>query len=356
MLALLGLYQLDFTAVKPHAAVSETVAAAYRKTWAKPLLNAILRGYQRERESYNSWADSLPVGATAYPQWLLDQIESSWPQQFDKIQRRGNDQPPMTLRVNCSKVKRDEYLENLRKRDITATISGVSESAITLNEPLNVHQIPGFSEGSVSVQDEAAQLAAFLLNPQGGERVLDACAAPGSKSTHILERCPKLAELVAVDIDPIRLHRIDENLQRLGTTATLIVGDVSSPSQWWNGRKFHRILVDVPCSATGVIRRHPDIKILRRPEDIGSVVKTQKKILTALWPLLNEGGVILYATCSILKAENEQQMEWFFATHQDAERVPINASWGVIGTFGRQIATGESGMDGFYYALIRKQG
>jgi len=356
MLALLGLYQLDFTAVKPHAAVSETVEAAYRKTWAKPLLNAVLRGYQRGRESYNSWADSLPVGATAHPQWLIDQIASSWPQQSDGIQRRGNDQPPMTLRVNCSKANRDEYLENLRQHDIAATISGITGSAVTVKEPLKVNQIPGFSEGYVSVQDEAAQLAAFLLDPQVGERVLDACAAPGGKTTHILERCPKLAELVAADIDPIRLQRIDENLQRLDATATLIAGDVSMPSQWWNGYKFHRILLDVPCSATGVIRRHPDIKILRRPEDIESLVETQRKLLTALWPLLKKGGVMLYATCSILKCENEQQMDWFFATHQDAEMIPIDASWGVVGTFGRQIATGESGMDGFYYALIRKQG
>jgi 16S rRNA (cytosine967-C5)-methyltransferase len=214
--------------------------------------------------------------------------------------------------------------------------------------------LPGFNEGLVSVQDTAAQLAAELLEVQAGHRVLDICAAPGGKAAHILESHPQIKELIAVDIDESRMRRVTENFQRLGLQATLIVGDASNPEAWWDGKPFNRILLDAPCSASGVIRRHPDIKLLRRPEDILALQLLQKKILNAVWPLLVPGGVMLYATCSVFKQENELQIQAFLAEHADAVEIPIVSNWGFARTHGRQIMTGESAMDGFYYARLRK--
>ncbi|WP_432742016.1 16S rRNA (cytosine(967)-C(5))-methyltransferase RsmB [Methylobacter sp. G7] len=354
-LALVGLYQLKFMRVKPHAAVSETVLAARKKPWAKSLINAVLRTYLREQEELEHKADKFQVAALSHPDWLIKQIEQDWPEQALTIFLENNQQPPMVLRANLAKTSREHYLQLLTEQGIEAEAVGFCRSAIRLDKPVPVDLLPGFAEGMVSVQDAAAQLAAGLLDVQPGHRVLDVCAAPGGKTAHILETQAQLKELVAVDIDASRMLRVSENCQRLGLKATLVVGDAANPEGWWDGQPFDRILLDAPCSALGVIRRHPDIKLLRRAEDIGQLQAMQKTILQAVWPLLAPSGLLVYATCSILKQENEQQVQAFLAEHNDAVELPIAAGWGISGICGRQIITGESAMDGFYYARISKQ-
>ena len=354
-LALIGLYQLKFMRVKSHAAVSETVLAARKKPWAKAFINALLRTYLRGQEGFEQKADNVKSALVSHPDWLIQQIEQDWPIQAQQIFQQNNEQPPMALRVNLANISQDQYLQKLRDQGIEAEAVSFCRSAILLNKPAAVDILPGFNEGWVSVQDTAAQLAAELLDVQIGHRVLDVCAAPGGKAAHILEHQPKVRELVAVDIDKLRLQRVNDNFQRLKLSAKLIVGDASKPEDWWDGQLFDRILLDVPCSALGVIRRHPDIKLLRRAEDISTLQVLQQRIMTAVWPLLAPGGIMLYATCSILKQENEQQIEAFLATNANAIEVPINADWGLVRRYGRQILTGESAMDGFYYALIRKE-
>ncbi|MDD2660080.1 MAG: 16S rRNA (cytosine(967)-C(5))-methyltransferase RsmB [Methylococcales bacterium] len=354
-LALVGLYQLKYMRVKPHAAVSETVLAARKKPWAKALINALLRGYQREQDSLEQKADNTRYSAVSHPVWLIKQIEQDWPQQAEHIFLENNRQPPMVLRVNLARLNRDQYLQKLSALDIPAVAVDFCSSAIILDKPVAVDLLPGFLEGLVSVQDTAAQLAAGLLDVRAGNRVLDVCAAPGGKAAHILEFQPHLKELVAVDVDEFRMQRVSDNLQRLKLSARLVVGDAANPRDWWDGLLFDRILLDAPCSALGVIRRHPDIKLLRRAEDIKPLQALQKNILNAVWPLLAPGGVLLYATCSILKQENEQQIDTFLMEHSDAVEMPIDAAWGFAGSHGRQIMTGESAMDGFYYARFRKQ-
>jgi 16S rRNA (cytosine967-C5)-methyltransferase len=354
-LALIGLYQLKFMRVKSHAAVSETVLAARKKPWAKALINALLRSYLRGQEGFEQKADNVKSALVSHPDWLIQQIEQDWPMQAQQIFQQNNEQPPMALRVNLANISQYQYLQKLRDQGIEAEAVSFCRSAILLNKPAVVDILPGFNEGWVSVQDTAAQLAAELLDVQIGHRVLDVCAAPGGKAAHILEHQPKVRELVAVDIDKLRLQRVNDNLQRLKLSAKLIEGDASKPEDWWDGQLFDRILLDVPCSALGVIRRHPDIKLLRRAEDINTLQVLQQRIMTAVWPLLAPGGIMLYATCSILKQENEQQIEAFLVTNANAIEVPINADWGLVRRYGRQILTGESAMDGFYYALIRKE-
>jgi 16S rRNA (cytosine967-C5)-methyltransferase len=357
-LALVGLYQLNFMRVKPHAAVSETVLAARKKPWAKSLINAVLRTYLREQEALENKADQVKVAAMSHPDWLVKQIEQDWPEQAQQILLENNLQPPMVLRVNLAKTSREHYLQLLKGQEIAAEAIGFCASAIKLDKPVPVEQLPGFKEGLASVQDTAAQLAAGLLDVQPGQRVLDVCAAPGGKTAHVLESQPQLKELVAVDIDESRMLRVSENLQRLGLSATLLVGDAANPAAWWDGKLFDRILLDAPCSALGVIRRHPDIKLLRRAEDIGQLETLQKTILEAVWPLLAPGGLMVYATCSILKQENEEQVQVFLAAHPDAIERPLSMvetlGWGVAQVCGRQIITGDSAMDGFYYARISK--
>jgi len=354
LLALLGLYQLEHTRVKPHAAVAETVAAAGGKAWAKPLLNGVLRNYQRERERLLARAGLDESAASAHPAWLIAKIRESWPDDCAAILERANLPPPMTLRANQRQGGREAYLDSLREAGLAAQACRFAPAGLTLENPLPAERLPGFAQGRVSVQDEAAQLAAELLELGPGLRVLDVCAAPGGKTLHILESRPDLAEVAALDIAPERLGKIRENLARAGLAATVLRGDAARPKDWWDGRPFDRILLDAPCSATGVIRRHPDIKLLRRPEDIAQLKDLQRRILEGVWPLLAEGGLLVYATCSILKEENEQQVAGFLSSHPEAREIPIAADWGRPGAFGRQILSGEHGMDGFYYARLAK--
>ena len=355
-LILIGLYQLKYMRVKPHAAVSETVQAARQLPWARALVNALLRNYLRKQVTLEQQADKVKTAALSHPDWLIQQLEQDWPEQAETILFENNQPPPMVLRVNLAKTSRELYLQGLMEQNLSAQALSLCPAGIVLDKPVPIEALPGFAEGWVSVQDSAAQLAAKLLAVQPGQRVLDVCAAPGGKTAHILEQQPNISELVAVDIDEGRMRRVSDNLVRLALQATLIVADATKPGDWWDGRPFDRILLDAPCSATGVIRRHPDIKLLRQVADIASLVAMQKNILNAIWPLLASGGILLYATCSVLKQENEGQVLEFLSAHDDALELPINVDgWGISGDCGRQILTGESSMDGFYYARIVKQ-
>lgn len=354
LLMLVGLYQLAFMRIKTHAAVAETVGGAARKPWAKGLINAVLRRYLREKDQLETMADADLSASLSHPLWLIDKIRLDWPELAELCLRENNLQPPLTLRVNLAQISRETYCESLNRQGISATTVEICPSALILEKPLPVEKIPGFAEGLVSVQDLAPQLAAGLLELESGNRVLDMCAAPGGKTAHILEMRNDLQEVVAVDIDAVRMQRVADNLQRSRLFATTIVGDAAKPDEWWDGRLFDRILVDAPCSALGVVRRHPDIKLIRRPEDVEPLKRQQRAILQAAWSLLAPGGRMLYATCSILKEENERPMLEFLAARDDAFELPIIVPWGIKTAVGRQILTGDSGMDGFYYALIGK--
>lgn len=355
-LLLIGLYQLLYLETPPHAAVSETVNATsvLGKQWARGLANGVLRNFQRRQAELTASADKREAGRFAHPQWIIDRLRKAWPDRWEAILEANNQRAPMTLRVNRLRTSRDDYLKRLSDEGIGARAAPHVAHGVILDIPVPVQQLPGFAEGMVSVQDAAAQLAGELVDPQPGERVLDACAAPGGKTGHLLERAAEL-EVLAVEQDPARLEKVTENLERLGSRATLVQSDAAATDQWWDGRPFDRILLDAPCSATGVIRRHPDIKVLRRPADIEDLVQEQHRLLEGLWPLLKPGGMLVYATCSVLPQENEQQIRRFLRDHSDAGVGEIAAAWGHAGEAGRQILPGEDEMDGFYYARLVKQ-
>lgn len=354
-LLLIGLYQIDQLALPQRVAVHETVQSvrALDKDWAAGLLNAVLRNFQRRGDSLLQAACADDAALHAHPAWLIERLRSDWPHDWAMILAANNTRPPFTLRVNRQRLTRNEYLDVLSREGLPAAAVAHAAQAVRLERPVPVSVLPGFMRGDVSVQDAAAQLAADLLELAPGQLVLDACAAPGGKTSHILETEPGVS-LVAMDIDAGRLQRIESNLARLSLQAELIAGDAGQPNEWWDGRRFDRILLDVPCSGSGVIRRHPDIKVLRRADDIDTLVDRQVAILDAIWPLLAPGGMLLYCTCSVLKAENSAQLVNFLARHVDAREVTITAAWGHGCTHGRQIFPGEDQMDGFYYACVRK--
>lgn len=346
-----GLFQLQWLRIPDHAAVAATVAAAtlIGAARGKGLVNAVLRRFLRERAALEERMQSDRQALTSHPGWLLGLLERDWPAQAGEIVAANNQPPPMWLRVNIRQTSRADYLQQLAAAGIEAEAAVGSTSAVLLAQPQATANLPGFEQGLVSVQDGAAQRAAPLLEPQAGQRVLDACAAPGGKAAHLLEAFPGIAELVAVDRDPQRLAVVAENFSRLGLAGTTRVGDAAEPDGWWDGRPFERILLDAPCSALGVIRRHPDIKVLRRPADIAAVAKQQARLLRALWPLLAPGGRLLYATCTIARGENQVQIAQFMEAVADAE---IEAAGPEIGW---QILPGEANMDGFYYACLHKR-
>lgn len=347
---LLGLYQLHFLRVPEYAAVKETVDLLHliKKSWAKGFVNAILRSYCREK-------DKLAFNIQDnHPEWFIKKIKIAWPEHWQAILQANDQHPPMTLRVNQKKISRDDYLKKLTQAGLDAEILPETTQGITLKKPCAVDALPSFSAGEVSVQDGAAQLAAELLDLQPSLRILDACCAPGGKTSHILEQQPNLLECVALDIDQKRMTRVQDNLQRLNLTATQRIGDASQPNTWWDGKLFDRILLDAPCSATGVIRRHPDIKLLRSEQDIKSILPIQQKILEAMWPLLAPGGRLVYATCSILPEENEAQIAAFKQKHADCQVVPTPLHLGQWTGHGVQIFPGEHSMDGFFYSTLEK--
>ena len=355
-LLLVGLYQLLYTRIPAHAAIGETVGCAdkLKKPWAKALLNAVLRNAQRESDALLVELEHDPVVRTAHPRWLQKSLKAFWPEQWEAICAANNAHPPMILRVNRRHKTRDAYLQLLVESGIEARPCVFSQDGIVLAEPCDVRNLPGFAEGWISVQDEAAQLAADLLDLAPGQRVLDACCAPGGKTCHILEVEPKLAGVVAVDLEAKRLVRVRENLERLGLSAELIAADGRDTATWWDGKPFQRILLDAPCSATGVIRRHPDIKLTRQPDDIGALATLQGELLDAMWPTLEVGGILLYATCSTLPTENTEVIEAFLARTPGARELDIAGQFGIKQPHGRQLLAQEGGHDGFYYAKLIK--
>ncbi|MBG0844934.1 16S rRNA (cytosine(967)-C(5))-methyltransferase RsmB [Pseudomonas chengduensis] len=355
-LLLIGLYQLLHSRIPEHAAIGETVgcAGALKKPWAKGLLNAVLRRAQREHEAIFAELDRDPVLHSAHPRWLQKALKAHWPQHWQAICAANNAHPPLILRVNRRHGSRDAYLNELREAGIEAEPCTFSRDGVRLLQPCDVTTLPGFKEGRVSVQDEAAQLAADLLELAPGQRVLDACAAPGGKTCHLLEVEPGLGEVVAVDLEAKRLARVRENLERLHLEATLIAADGRDTGAWWDGQPFQRILLDAPCSATGVIRRHPDIKLTRKPEDIPALAQLQGELLDALWPTLAPGGILLYATCSVLPTENSETIAAFLARTPDAQEVAIAGEFGLQPAHGRQLLPQLDGHDGFYYAKLIK--
>jgi 16S rRNA (cytosine967-C5)-methyltransferase len=355
-LLLLGLYQLLHLRIPAYAAVSEVVSATRQmgKGKAAGLVNAVLRNFQRKHTSCLQALAQDETWCNAHPAWLLHHFQVDWPHHWQTIVQANNTRPPYTLRVNLARLSRPAYLQTLTAKGIEAKPDPCSAAGINVANTLPVAALPGFFEGWVSVQDSAAQLAAGLLRLAPGLRVLDACAAPGGKTCHALESEPNLGYLLALDNNAERLSRLHDTLRRLGLKAPTHVGDAGKPTTWWDGQYYDRILLDAPCSGTGVIRRHPDIKILRRASDISSLAKQQLSLLEAVWPLLSPGGMLIYATCSILKQENEDTIVHFLASRRDAQEQPIDASWGRPGKRGRQILPGELGMDGAYYACLVK--
>lgn len=351
-LLLLGLYQLDYTRIPQHAALSATVDVCQdlKKPWASKLVNGVLRRYLREREALQQQLQTSPGYTSAHPNWLRKQIQQFWPQQADDIFAANNAHPPMTLRLNTAHLERAALQQQFKGSRATE----FSPFGITLDSPCDITAIDEFQQGLLSVQDEAAQLAAPLMQLQPGQRVLDACCAPGGKTGHLLEIQPDLEEVVALDLEQRRMRRVEENLQRLKLQATLVCCDATDLDQWWDGQPFDRILLDAPCSATGVIRRHPDIKALRKATDIAPLAQTQLRLLDSLWSTLKPGGLLIYATCSVLPTENTEVIARFMTNHSDAEHQPIHADWGLPQDYGRQLLPQPGGHDGFYYAQLRK--
>ena len=360
-LLLMGLYQQLHMRTPDHAAINNTVEACrtLKKNWAEKLVNGVLRRFQRQNEELISALGNSPAYVTAHPNWLRKRLIDHWPDQADDIFTANNAHPPMTLRVRRGAVDRDQYLQQLKQQNIEASATRYSRDGIQLNQAQDVHQLPGFDDGQVSVQDEAAQLAGDLMELQANERILDACCAPGGKTGHLLEISETLStplqQVVALDLEQRRLEKVQDNLQRLKLNAELICADATAVDDWWDGVSFDRILLDAPCSATGVVRRHPDIKILRNATDIAKLAALQLALLDALWPTLKPGGRLVYATCSVLPSENTKVIEKFVQQQSDAEHQVIEADWGIEQPFGRQLFPQTDGHDGFYYACLKKR-
>ncbi len=346
-LLLLGTYQLLYSNVATHAAIFETVNVVHNinKPWAKGLVNAILREVDRQKETLQTQVHY------SHPSWLVKKIKNNYPDQFEQIFTNNNTQAPMSIRVHPNYNLKD-YQSELSALGIDAYQVDVAPQALVLKEAVSVFKLSNFDKGACYVQDCSAQLSAYLLNPKEGELILDACCAPGGKSTHLSELAPN-SKIIALDSDEERLKRVAENIKRFGIKNIALSQGNAQVQDWWDGQLFDKILLDAPCSATGVIRRHPDIKLLRKPKDISALVELQAKILDNLWQMLKSGGTLLYATCSILKAENENQIIQFLQNHPDADEIKINIGWGIKTPVGKQQLPSHE-FDGFYYAKIRK--
>jgi len=355
-LLLCGLYQLHGMRVPEYAVVNETVAATLvlKKPWAKGLVNAVLRSFLRDSETLLARAAQSDAARLSHPVWFVQAMRTAWPGHWQSILEANNQHPPMTLRVNLSRVSRQDYLDRLVLAQCAARPGELAESSVYLEQAQPVSFLPGFAEGLVSVQDEASQLIPDLLDLAPDISLLDACAAPGGKTCHLLERDVPFSRLTALDNDARRLERVQENLDRLQLKATLVCADAGEPSTWWDGKAFDRILLDAPCSATGIIRRHPDIKLLRQEDQVLALQKQQLRLLGALWPCLKPGGLLLYSTCSVLPAENSEIVARFLAQHGDAKHEEIPAAWGVECAHGRQLLPDAAGHDGFFFARLRK--
>lgn len=353
-LILVGLYQLFYMRIPAHAAISETVEATgpLNKKWARGLVNGVLRSAQRREDELKAMEKKSPVCGFSHPKWMINKLKKAWPDFYELILEGNNLQPPMTLRVNEQHFLRDKYLMKLLDEGIDAKSSDYAPQGITLKKATSVEKLPMFDQGAVSIQDESAQLSGTLIKAKAGDHILDACCAPGGKTCHLLE-LNKDITVDALDADENRLVRVKENLSRLSLDARIINGDATKPETWWDGKQYDHILLDAPCSATGVIRRHPDIKLLRKADDINALAELQGQIIHAIWSLLKPGGTLLYATCSIMPQENHLQIEQFLADTADAKLQTIFGNWGLDTGFGRQLFPGTG--DGFFYSLIEKQ-
>lgn len=355
-LLLTGIYQLEFTRVPPHACVNETVKAVKQlgKSWTGPFLNAVMREFLKNREGRNGLEldDSIRY---SHPLWMVDMLKQQWPDHWSKILEANNSKPEMILRVNTSKCSVAEYLDTLASHDIPAVMDNVSHFGIRLEYRVPVDQLPGFDEGVVSVQNSSSQLVAPLMDIQPGHQVLDACSAPGGKLLHMLDSHPHLESVTAIDIDEDRCSAITDNLNRAGRKATVIAADATQPNQWWNGKPFDRILIDAPCSATGIISKHPDIKHHRQPDDIERSMSLQRNLLSALLPLLDKRGKLLYTTCSVLYGENEGQIEYILKRNSEFESESLPEIVGRSTGNGRQRLQGVDSGDGFFYAALRRR-
>jgi 16S rRNA (cytosine967-C5)-methyltransferase len=342
----LGLFQLQFMRIPAHAAVDETVAATaiLRRRHSRGLVNAVLRAFQRRQSELDQLLEQDPVARFSHPAWLIDALHEDWPEAAEQILLASNEAPPLWLRVNQKRSSPRQYAQRLTDAGIAFTQDQHLAHAIRLETAMSVARLPGFAAGEVSVQDRNAQVAVELLHLEPACRVLDACAAPGGKTAAMLERMTDRDSVVAIDQSEERLATVRENLERLGLTATVVCADATQTGQWWDEVPFDRVLLDAPCSATGVIRRHPDIKLRRTPAQVESAAATQRALLVALWPLLATGGQLLYVTCSVLRRENHAQIEWFLAEHEGAELLSE-----------RQCLPGEADGDGFYYACVKKR-
>jgi 16S rRNA (cytosine967-C5)-methyltransferase len=346
-LLLVALYQLQYGKAASHAVVDHAVSAARKfNLGAAGLVNAVLRNFLRKRDALLAVAADTEEGRYSYPQWWIDALKAQYGEHAKAILLAGNQHPPMTLRVNRRRTTRAAYLDLLAAQGMAASL--IEPEAVLLQHPVAVDKLPGFFEGLVSVQDAGAQYAAQLLDVQDGMRVLDACAAPGGKSAHLLELAQ--VDLLALDKDEQRLQRVRENMQRLQLSARLRCGDAAQPDSWWDGKPFQRILADVPCSASGVVRRHPDIKWLRRPEDIENFARQQAQILNALWRLLARDGKLLYSTCSVFARENGQVIGEFLQEHDDVRQLPLSAP-----NLNEGQVLPDDQHDGFFYALLHKR-
>ena len=357
-LILVGIYQFKYTRIPDHATVGETVAAAQtlKNKRLKGLINAVLRNFQRQQVDQSSNSTNKPLADAIkynHPSWFIKKVQAAYPQHWQNILQANQQKPPMWLRVNQQHNSVEQYLLLLKQENISVAIVDDFSGAIQLTSAQEVNNLPGFEQGWVSIQDGAAQQAALILNCQENENVLDCCAAPGGKTCHILEQTPNIT-MTAIDLVPQRLTRVNENLTRLNLQATVIAGDAANPQDWWDGKQFDRILLDAPCSGTGVIRRHPDIKWLRKATDIEVLTQLRQQILASIWPLLSVGGTLVYATCSVLPEENSEQISSFLAANINAELLNIEQENINTAKIGWQILPDEKGMDGFYYAKIIK--
>ena len=352
---LLGLYQILHTRIPPHAAVHETVRLAGRTPWRRGLANAVLRRAAAERGAILAALRTTPDQEARYghPEWMIERLRSDWPDDWEEILTANHSRAPMTLRASRRAGGRAACLEALRQADHRASPHPLAPDAIVLGRPIGVDVLPGFAAGAVSVQDAAAQLAVPLLALEPGLRVLDACAAPGGKTAQICDLEPRLEALVAVDADPDRLARVGENLARTGGSARLVAADASTPEHWWDGVRFDRILLDAPCSGSGVVRRRPDVKLHRRTTDLDVFEARQSALLDAAWRMLAPSGRLVYATCSVFLQEGACQTARFLERHHDAE--PLGIGWGRACGPGSQILPGEADMDGFFHACLVKE-
>ncbi len=356
-LLMIGLYQLIALRIPDHAAVSTTVAATrlLQRPRAVGLINASLRRFQRERDGLLAEVEQIEAARWLMPPWLLHRLRRAWPEQWQAVVTASNGRAPMFVRVNRQRISTDAYLERLAAAGIEAEALPDQPQALRLLQPVPTDALPGFGDGLVSVQDAGAQWAAPLLAPKPGERILDACAAPGGKTAHLIEQAQGPIALTAMDVSADRLETAQASLRRLGLQARVLVGDATQPEPVWADACYQAILVDAPCSATGVMRRHPDIKRLRCDHDIAALTLIQAKMLDSLWSLLEPGGRLLYLTCSLLPDENELQISRFLARQGDARELSLPDRLGIARTHGRQLLPTEAGPDGFYFALLQKQ-